>query len=235
MDEGAIRRIERTIHYRFKDKSLLEQAFTHSSYANQNKASSNERLEFLGDSILDFVIAEALYEKYPAKEGTLSKWRANLVNSSNLSKVITSLKIEQFLRLGSSFHDQALPSSVKEDLFESIVGAIYLDSSMDKARRFILRFIDVEDMTSCKDNDYKTRLQELVQQFSGATLVYFTYEAPKKDNMFCAEIYINDMFVARSYAQNKKLAQIQCAKLVLNDKTRLNNVLKQKVEKEKVN
>lgn len=234
MDENVVRRIERTIHYRFKDKSLLETAFTHSSFANQNKTESNERLEFLGDSILDFVIAEAMYNNFKVAEGSLSKGRATLVNSANLSKIIKSLKVEQFLRLGSSFKGQSLSTSVREDLFEALVGAIYLDSSMDKAKRFVLRFIDIEDALS-KDNDYKTRLQEVVQKVGGASLVYFTYEAPDKEDMFCAEVYINDLFVARSYAHSKKQAQIQCAKLVLGDKKRLNNVLKQKVEKEKVN
>lgn len=236
MDESVIRKIERTIHYRFKDKSLLERAFTHTSYAHQNKLPSNERLEFLGDSILGFVVAEELYSAHPeAEEGHLSKWRASLVNSTVLSKIVTKLKLEQFIKIGGSFgKGQVLPMSVREDLFESLVGAIYLDSSMDKARRFVLRFVDT-DILHSKDEDYKTRLQEAVQERKGATLSYMTYQAQDKDNKFCAEIYINGLFVARSYGDSKKQAQIKCAKLVLSDKTRLTTILNQKVEKEKVN
>ena len=220
------KKIEKIIHYCFKDKNLLKTAFTHSSYANQNSVKSNERLEYLGDSILGFVVAEQLFNNFDVEEGQLSKWRSKLVNTDSLSNIIERLKLDEFLLLGGSFKNQPLTKSIKENLFESIVGAIYLDSSLDKTRRFITRFVD----TSCvakKDNfDYKSKLQELVQKTKGANLVYFTYENPLETGDFVAEVYINDIFVARTSSCSKKEAQMECAKLALNNQKLLDKILK---------
>lgn len=220
------KKIEKIIHYGFKDKELLKLAFTHSSYANQNGKTSNERLEFLGDSILNFLVAEDLYNKFDVEEGKMSKWRAKMVNSDNLANIITNLKLEDFMLLGKSFGKSAISQSMKENLFECLVGAIYLDSSMDKAKRFVFRFINTAVSVKKKDLDFKTQLQEKVQQVKGASLVYFTYALPHDPDTYCAEVYINDIFVARSTAQSKKQAQIDCAKVALSDPDKLEKFLK---------
>jgi len=225
MQEFDYKKIEKIIHYGFKNKDLLKMAFTHSSYANDNNLPSNQRLEYLGDSVLNFIVADYLYNNYNVEEGQMSKWRSKMVNSDNLSKIIETLGLDKFLLLGKSFSKQEIAKSIKEDLFESIVGAIYTDSSIEKAKRFVFRFIDVKKSVKKKDKDYKTCLQELVQKVKGANLVYFTYELPKNPGTFCAEVYINDVFVARSQAASKKQAQTDCAKLALTDKKAINQIL----------
>ena len=120
---------------------------------------------------------------------------------------------------------QDFTKSMREDLFESIVGAIYLDSSLEKARRFILRFIDTTNMNKKKDIDYKSLLQERIQSTHGANLVYFTYEDPLEKGRFCSEVYINDIFVARAFSRSKKNAQLECAKLALSDDKTLDKIL----------
>ena len=226
MVDFDIKKIERIIHYGFKDKQILKTAFTHSSYANQNGVTSNQRLEYLGDSILNFAVADYLYNNFDVEEGQMSKWRSKMVNSDNLSSIIDILGLDKYLLLGSSFNKQEPAKSIKEDLFESLVGAIYIDSSLEKAKRFIFRFIDIKKAIKKKDLDYKSLLQEEVQKVKGANLVYFTYEMPQQPGTFCAEIYINDVFVSRSMNTTKKQAQIDCAKLALSDKASLKKVIK---------
>ncbi len=225
MNQFDYKRIEKIIHYSFKDKEKLKTAFTHSSYANQHSIESYERLEFLGDSILNFIVADELFKLSQDEEGKLTKWRARLVNSENLSYIIDNLGLAKYILVGDSIKNIGDLKSVKEDLFESITGAIYIDSSIDKARRFVTRFIDVASVFKKNDVDYKTLLQEKIQSKKGSNLVYFTYEDPLEKGRFCAEVYINDVFVARAYAKSKKVAQIECAKLALSDSKVLDKIL----------
>jgi len=229
MPDFDVKKIEKIIHYSFKDKQTLKTAFTHSSYANQNNVKSNQRLEYLGDSILSFAVADYLYNNFDVEEGQMSKWRSKMVNSENLSNIIEELGLDKFLLLGKSFGSQEPAKSIKEDLFESIVGAIYIDSSLEKAKRFIFRFINIKKSVKKKDVDYKSLLQEEVQKVKGANLVYFTYEIPRQPGNFCAEIYVNDVFIARSTNTTKKQAQIDCAKIALKDKAKLKQILKGEV------
>ena len=225
MTDADIKKIEKAIHYSFKNKQILNTAFTHSSYANEHHTQSNERLEFLGDSILDFVVASELYFNFNIEEGQMTKLRAKLVNGEALANIVEKEKLEQFLQVGRSLSGQEIAKSIKEDLFESLVGAIYTDSSFEKAKRFVLRFIDVAKACKTKDFDYKTMLQEEVQKVKGANLVYFTYAMPNNPGVFCAEAYINDVFVARSSAESKKHAQMDCAKRALENKEMLKLLL----------
>ncbi|MBQ3214030.1 MAG: ribonuclease III [Clostridia bacterium] len=226
MLEFDIKKIEKIIHYGFKNKDNLKTAFTHSSYANEHNIKSNQRLEYLGDSILNFVVAEYLYNNFDVEEGQMSKWRSKMVNSDNLANIIETLGLDKYIMLGKSFGKNEPAKSIKEDLFESLVGAIYIDSSIEKAKRFIFRFIDIKKSVKKKDVDYKSLLQEEVQKVKGANLVYFTYEVPRQPGNFCAEIYINDIFVARSNSTTKKQAQIDCAKLALSEKAKLKQIIK---------
>ncbi len=225
MTDADIKKIEKIIHYSFKNKQILNTAFTHSSYANEHHTQSNERLEFLGDSILDFVVASELYSNFNIEEGQMTKLRAKLVNGDALANIVEHEKLEQFLQVGKSLAGQEIARSIKENLFESLVGAIYTDSSLEKTKRFVLRFIDVAKACRTKDFDYKTMLQEEVQKVKGANLVYFTYAMPTSPGVFCAEAYINDVFVARSSAESKKHAQMDCARRALENKEMLNLLL----------
>ena len=220
-------KIEKIIHYNFKDKSLLKLAFTHKSFAFENKLESNERLEFLGDSVLNFVVAENLYQNFDAEEGKMTKWRSKIVSSKSLSDIVDSLRLSEFLIVGGSFKNQIATQSMKEDLFESLVGAIYIDAGLEKTKKFIFKFIDLKEKINKKDIDYKSILQEEVQKVKGANMVYFTYEMPSDNSKFCSELYINDIFICRSENFSKKLAQSDCARLALDDKEKLKEIIKQ--------
>ena len=220
-------KIEKILNYKFKNVDLLKTAFTHSSYANDNNVLSNQRLEFLGDSILNFIVADFLYQNFDVEEGKMSKWRSKIVNSDSLSNIISNLKLDKYIILGKSIEKTTLSKSVLEDLFESIVGAIYLDGGLTKTKNFIKKCIDLNEAVEKKDTDYKTKLQEIVQKVKGSNLVYFTYEIPRQPGYFCAELYINDIFVARTTSTSKKQAQIECAKLALKNSNEITKILKQ--------
>ncbi len=206
-----------TIGYNFRDVSLIENAFTHSSYANEHNTKSNERLEFLGDSILGFVMSEYLYNYLADPEGKLSKLKAQLVSASTLKQVIDKLGLFDYVKLGSSLLKQTNTdfSSIKADLYEALLGAIYLDGGIDEAKKFIFRFLDVDSLIKdfLQNNiDYKTTLQELVQHNPQDKLSYKSCESDNEQFAFKSEVYINQQFMACGYGKSKKLAEIEAAK-----------------------
>lgn len=157
--------LAKKLGYQFKDESMIELALTHRSHGKRN----NERLEFLGDSILNFVIAEALYQRFPeAKEGQLSRLRAQLVKGETLAELAREMKLGDYLRLGSGELKSGgyRRDSILADTVEAIIGAIYLDSDMECCRPYILRWYQSRlEQTSLLDTqkDSKTRLQEFLQ------------------------------------------------------------------------
>ncbi|MBU2967537.1 ribonuclease III [Amphritea atlantica] len=157
--------LAKKLGYQFKDESMIELALTHRSHGKRN----NERLEFLGDSILNFVIAEALYRRFPeAKEGQLSRLRAQLVKGETLAELAREMKLGDYLRLGSGELKSGgyRRDSILADAVEAIIGAIYLDSNMDSCRPYILGWYQSRlEQTSLLDTkkDSKTRLQEFLQ------------------------------------------------------------------------
>ncbi|MDO6564448.1 ribonuclease III [Amphritea sp. 1_MG-2023] len=157
--------LARKLGYQFKDESMIELALTHRSHGKRN----NERLEFLGDSILNFVIAEALFRRFPdAKEGQLSRLRAQLVKGETLAELAREMKLGDYLRLGSGELKSGgyRRDSILADAVEAIIGAIYLDSDMDSCRPYILGWYQSRlEQTSLLDTkkDSKTRLQEFLQ------------------------------------------------------------------------
>lgn len=219
--------VEKIIKYKFKNRQLLKTAFTHSSYLQKNvKEVCNERLEFLGDAVLELVVSDYLYNHYDLVEGEMTKCRARLVNTKSLARIISLLKLDNYLLKNIS--DLDVPDSLRADLFESILGAIYLDGGFDKAKSFALKHINIESGMKISEIDYKTSLQEIVQKYKGSNLVYFTYEVPREPGMFCSEVYINDVFVAKSVANSKKKAQLECAKIAFNNKQKLKSILENK-------
>lgn len=214
---------EKQIGYTFQDKKLLETALTHSSYANEHKTQSYERLEFLGDSVLGFVTAEYLFRNYAAlPEGQLTKTRAALVCEKSLCGFSRSLEVGSFLRLshGEMHSGGRERPSILADVFESTTAAIYLDSkSLDRAREFILRFIApaAKSRGSKAFKDYKTMLQEIIQQNPEERLEYvLTGESgPDHQKHFTVEVHLNSNVIGKGGGRSKKEAEQQAAREAL--------------------
>ena len=170
--------LEEKLGYRFANRALLENALTHSSYANENRAKgvqSNERLEFLGDSVLGMVVADYLYRTHPdLPEGDLTRTRAALVCEESLAEVAQVLELGAYLKLGKGEEaggGRTRPS-ITADAVEAVLAAVYLDGGIGSARKLIQRFILDKEEEKSASRDYKTALQELVQRESGQVLGY---------------------------------------------------------------
>ncbi len=220
-----IEEFEKNIHYVFKDKNLLRRALTHSSYANEKKdaAHSYERLEFLGDSILGFITAEYLFETYPElPEGRLTKSRASLVCEQSLCEFSKQLEVGDFLYLshGEQHSGGRERPSILADVFEATLAAIYIDSGKwENAKEFTLRFIApaAEKQTEKPFKDYKTMLQEIIQQNPQERLEYVVVSetGPDHDKHFKIEVHLNNNVIGRGGGRSKKGAQQQAAREAL--------------------
>lgn len=213
--------LEEKLQYHFKKPEYLITALTHSSYANEVKAAgkSNERLEFLGDSVLGVVVADYLFKHYRSlPEGDLTKKRAALVCEKACCGFSRHLEVGKYLRLshGEQNSGGRTRSSILADAFESITAAIYIDGGMEEARRFILRFVlpllETEKPKTFKD--YKTALQEIVQQNPEEKLEYvMTGESgPDHDKHFTVEVRLNSNVVGKGGGRSKKEAEQQAAR-----------------------
>lgn len=215
--------LEEKIEYKFKNKSLLRQALTHSSYANENRgvSSFNERLEFLGDAVVSITSAEFLFGKFPdMPEGELSKLRSSLVCTASLSDFAKEISLGEFLYLGKGEENTGGRErlSILENAFEALTAAIYLDGGLECAREFVLRFLSESLSTHhISFKDYKTLLQEVVQQNQGETLNYvITGESgPDHDKRFEAEVHLNSNVIGRGTGKSKKQAEQEAAKEAL--------------------
>ena len=214
--------LEAKLGYRFRDRSLLENALTHSSYANENKSplGSNERLEFLGDSILGMVTADFLYANHPdLPEGDLTRTRAALVREESLVEVADAWDLGAYLRLG---HGEETGGgrerpSIRADAVEAVLAAVYLDGGLDKCRDIIRRFILDKEKEKGTSRDYKTTLQELVQREAGQVLSYrLTGEAgPDHAKTFTVEVTLNGKAVGQGTGHSKKEAEQMAAKAAI--------------------
>ncbi len=217
-----IKDLEAAIGYTFRDISLLQNALTHSSYANErwhDSLASNERLEFLGDSVLGMVTAEHLYRTFPQRpEGELSRLRAELVCETNLARVAAQLELGRHLMLGHGEEQGGgrTRESILADAVESIIAATYLDGGFQPAARLIHRFI-LSDIPVEKPRivDYKTQLQELVQQKKNQTITYvLTGESgPDHAKEFSVEVRINGEPMGRGSGTSKKRAEQDAAQM----------------------
>lgn len=213
---------EKTIEYEFKDKSLLEKALTHSSFANENHlhTGDNERLEFLGDSVLGFVTAEYLFANHGTfPEGELTKLRSYAVCEKSLFEFAKKIGLGQQIKLsnGEARTGGRERPSVLSDAFEALIAAIYLDGGIENAKKFILRFVApyVESKPSFKD--YKTTLQEVVQRNQGEELRYILVSetGPDHDKHFEVEVHLNSNVIGKGFAGSKKKAEQEAAKQAL--------------------
>lgn len=209
------------IGYEYKDEQLLSNALTHSSYANESNRgiSSNERLEFLGDAVLSIVVSDYLYKMFPKmSEGELTKLRAKLVCEKSLNKFACILGIREHLLLGKGEENTGGRErpSISADAFEAIIASIYLDGGMAKAKNFILSFVEeeIKNENNQAFKDYKTQLQEIVQQSREETIKYvLTSETgPDHDKRFTVEVHINSNVVGKGIGRSKKDAEQMAAK-----------------------
>ena len=207
----------------FRQKSLLEQAFAHLSYLNENPGfaqPSNERLEFLGDAILNFIVTEKLYKEFPElPEGELTEIRASLVCRDTLAELASSLKLGDWLLLGrgEEANGGRAKASNLANAMEALIGALYLDQGLAKARRFILRQLKPElgKIKAGKTTpNYKALVQELIQGQKKPTPVYRLVEAigPDHSKQFTAEILVEGEALGRGAGKSKKAAESQAAK-----------------------
>lgn len=201
--------------YTFRNEKLLENALSHSSYANERRGSrsSNERLEFLGDSILGFVVADYLYELYPDKpEGDLTRIRADLVCERNLARCAAEIRLGEFLLLGHGEEHGGgrKRDSIVSDAMESVLAAAYLDGGFEAAKGIIHRLILREMPTGRPGNfDYKTMFQELVQREKDQVIRYELVgeEGPDHDKIFFVEVRRNEIVVGCGQGRSKKKAE----------------------------
>lgn len=216
-----IRDLEEAIGYHFHNISLLQNALTHSSYANErwhNSLLSNERLEFLGDSILGMLVAEYLFRNFPDRpEGELTRMRADMVCEKTLAAVANRIHLGDHLLLGHGEETGGgrTRDSILADATESVIAASFLDGGMEAALRFIQRFILVEvPVTKLHNADYKTQLQELVQQKRNQTLTYTLAgeSGPDHDKRFDVELSLNGSVVGRGCGSSKKRAEQDAAR-----------------------
>ena len=219
-----IKDLEAAIGYRFKNITLLQNALTHSSYANErwhNSLMSNERLEFLGDSILGMVVAEYLYKSFPDRpEGELTRMRADMVCEKTLAAVAARIDLGRHLLLGNGEEQGGGRSrdSILADAVESVIAASFLDGGMEAARSFIEKFILVEvPVTRLHNADYKTALQELVQQRKNQILSYTLIgeSGPDHDKRFEVEVKLNGKVVGVGSGSSKKRAEQMAARAAM--------------------
>lgn len=223
-----IEKAEKIIGAKFKDKVLLKTAFTHRSYINENRTHEehNERLEFLGDAVLELVVTEFLFKKYPKhNEGELTAFRASLVNTQTLSAISTKLGFNDLLLLskGESKDTGRARQYILANTFESVTGALYMDQGYDVALKFIKEnlFSEAEDII--KNGllvDAKSRLQEKAQESVSITPAYRTIheEGPDHDKVFTVGVFLNEKEAGRGKGKSKQEAEQEAAREALKKK-----------------
>lgn len=201
------------LNYNFKNADLLKMALTHQSYANEQGQESYERLEFLGDAVLQIVVSEYLYEKFPdLTSGELSKYRSHLVSTKNLCAVSKKLHLDTACKFGRAI--QSVSDGVEADLYESVLGAIYLDGGFEPAKSFVHEnvIISLENVIKIIENDYdyKTALQEKLQALKEKpTIEYVMLDSKQKDSetSFTMALVINGKVVATMTDKSKKMCE----------------------------
>ena len=219
LSESDISKFENTIGYTFKDKSLLIQAFTHSSFVNEqkiNKKPDYERLEFLGDAVLEMLSSEYLFKKYPdKKEGEMSKIRASLVCEPALAFDAEKLDIIHYMQLGKG--EEATGGRNKEsiiaDMVEAVIGALFLDGGIEESKRFIYSYVLTNEESMQMFSDSKSILQEIVQ---GQNLGQIRYEicgesGPEHDKIFDVRVFVGDKNFGEGSGKTKKAAEQKAA------------------------
>ena len=219
-----MKKLEDNLNYKFNNIELLKNALTHSSFANESHGQkpSNERLEFLGDSVLSIIVSDYLYKNYPdMPEGQLTKLRASLVCEKSLYAFSQKLCLGDFLILGKGEEQTGGRTrvSILADAFEAVLAAMYLDGGIEVARKHVMRFV-LEELKSADDDvfkDYKTSLQEIIQRNPEERLTYILIaeSGPDHDKCFTVEVKLNSNVIGTGSGKSKKQAEQMAAKQAL--------------------
>lgn len=211
----------------FHDVNLLEQAFTHSSYVNEHrylKLSDNERLEFLGDAVLELIVSQYLYRQYPdLPEGKLTKMRAAIVCEDSLSKFAKECHFDRYIFLGKGEENSGgrQRPALLCDLFEAFLGALFLDQQVAAAKKFIAEVIfpKIDAGAFSHEMDHKTHLQEVLQRQGDVTIEYrlVNEEGPAHDRIFSVEVYVDGQLIGKGQGKSKKLAEQDAAEKALQN------------------
>ena len=217
-----VRELEKRIGYSFRDRKLIETALTHSSYANEihETVMFNERLEFLGDSVLGMITADYLYHTYPElPEGELTKMRAVRVCEKTLSDFAQETELGEYMRFGKG---EALTGgrhrpSILADAFESLIAAMYLDAGLEQTRRFVLSYISKVNPDASPVTDHKSMLQEIIQRNHSEMLEYVVVaeSGPDHRKEFTVEVHLNSNVIASGVGTSKKRAEQAAAREAL--------------------
>lgn len=222
--------LEKSLNISFKNKSLLAQAFCHRSYLNENpdfKISNNERLEFLGDAVLELITTEYIFNKYPdAPEGKMTSWRASLVNTNTLYGIAKELGFNNYLLLSQGEEKEKGRSKkyILADVFEAFVGAFYLDQGYKACKKFIKKHLiekKLDEIIEKKlDKDPKSLLQERAQEIEMATPTYKVIKesGPDHKKSFIVGVFIKDKLIARGRGSSKHEAELDAAAAALKIK-----------------
>ena len=221
-----INKFENIIDYKFEKKEYILEALTHSSYSNENRSYEfNERLEFLGDSVLSIIVSDYLFNKEESlPEGELTKLRANIVCEESLSEVAINIKLGEHMLLGKG--EEATGGreriSILADAFEAVIAAIYLDGGIEEARKFVLNYMKEIIANSRKGKifrDYKTHLQEVLQGRGESNIWYklMDEKGPDHNKRFIMQVGINDEVLGTGEGKSKKEAEQSAARIALNN------------------
>lgn len=223
-------KLEKKLEVEFKNPDLLVQSMVHRSYLNENpgfKLPHNERLEFLGDAVLELIVTEYLYENYPNPEGELTNWRASLVNAKMLSEIAKEIGVDDYLYLSKGEAKEAVDSKARQyilaNAFEAMVGAIYLDQGYVVVRDFIGKFLIVRLPYILEHELYldpKSKFQEMAQEKYGVTPNYKVLEetGPDHAKLFKVGVYLDKELVAEGEGSSKQEAQVEAANAALKTK-----------------
>ena len=217
--------LEKSIGYTFKDKNLLKNALTHTSYAYEHHVDSNEKLEFLGDSILEFLSSKYIYSHYPhLKEGEMTKVRAEVVCEDSLYIVAQKHHFSDFLYLGKSedVSNGRTKPAILADSVEAVIAAIYFDSGLEEAEKFIVTNLAEAVEASSKNvgmKDHKTVLQEKLQEHGNVNIEYeiIKENGPDHEKEFTSEVKCNGKILAQGIGKTKKQAEMEAAKKALDN------------------
>ena len=223
METKNLEKLEENIGYKFTNKKLLQNALTHTSYAYEHGIQSNEKLEFLGDSILEFVSSEYMYNKYTnLKEGEMTKVRATVVCEKSLYKIATMHNFSDYLYLGKSelMTGGKKRPAILADSVEAVIAAMFLDGGLEPAKKFIIENLKDEIEIATKhvgEKDYKTVLQEELQKNGDVKIEYKIIKetGPDHDKTFEAQVSLNGKKLATGVGKSKKEAEMQAAKKAL--------------------
>mgnify|MGYP005759146443 FL=1 len=223
MQAKSIRQLEQSIHYTFKDKNLLKKAFTHTSYAYEHHIESNEKLEFLGDSILEFISSKYIYANYShLKEGEMTKVRAEVVCEDSLYLVAQKHHFSDFLYLGKSeeLSNGKTKPAILADSVEALIAAIYFDGGLVEAEKFIIENLKEAVEKSSQNvgmKDHKTVLQEKLQEHGNVHIVYevINTKGPDHDKTFMVQVSCDGKILATGEGKTKKQAEMQAAQKAL--------------------